>query len=325
MKAPAPQRTILSEDLELRKQIAADAQTGATAASPGVRLFQFFLVPLLIVGVCVLLYAFLAYVVANPRTPQDWLQDIKEGGPNTRNHATLKLAESIRRMETPDLSLTPEIMALFREVRPDDPERGQKINMRAYLAACLGSLRDPRACELLVEAARSDPRVDTRAACIDALGAIKEPWTLAELVKLLDDGEGAIRKYAAFNAGAVAEKAEGEPRAAAAAALRAKLADPQPDVGWNAAFALAYFLGDRSGTDTLKKMLDRKYLGEVIRNDPQALELGGRAVGIACQAAAKLKDESFLPALRKLTDDRTEPDPNVRFLAHKAIREIERK
>ncbi len=314
------------DDLELRKKIAAEAQTApATAATPGVRAFQFFLVPLLIVGVCVLLYAFLAYVVGHPRSPQDWLQDIREGGPNTRNHATLKLVESIRRMDPPDTSITPEIISLFRQISADDPERGQKINMRAYLASCLGSLKDPRACDLLVEAARSDPRIDTRAACIDALGAIKAPSTLPELVKLLDDGEGAIRKYAAFNAGAVAEKAGGEAREGAAAALRGRLADPQPDVGWNAAFALAYFLGDRSGTDTLKKMLDRKYLGEVIRNDPRALELAGRAIGIACQAAARLKDESFLPALKRLTDDRNEPDPNVRFIAHKAIHEIERK
>src|SRR6185295_13269157 len=157
-------------------------------------------------------------------------------------------------------------------------------------------------------------------------GTIKEPNTLPELVKLLDDPEPLVRKYAAFNAGAVAGKASGEKRTAALEGLKKKLADPVADVTWNAAFALAYFLGDGSGTDTLKKMLDRKYLGERInRNDPNWDTLEARAVFTACNAAAALKDASFIPLLKELTDTNKERDADVRFAAHQAINKIQEK
>src|SRR5438105_1648907 len=107
MSAPTPLRDSLTEDRQLQKQIAEEAQVdNPTAASPVVRAFQFFLVPLLIVGACVLVYTVLNWVVASPRSAREWLGDIKEGGRNTRTHAALQLVQTMRRMEPPDLSLT---------------------------------------------------------------------------------------------------------------------------------------------------------------------------------------------------------------------------
>jgi len=314
-------RESLTEDRELQKQIAEQAQLDApTAASPVVRAFQFFLVPLLIVGACVVIYALLNWVVANPRTAAEWLKDVKEGGPNTRPHAALQLAQALRRMEVPDRSLTPAVMEAYRSTSPQEDE------LRRYLATCLGYLRDPLACDLLLDAVKTDRVLETRAAALDALGTIKDPGSLPELVKLLDDREDLVRKYAAFNAGAVAEKASGEARGAAVGALKRKLSDPVADVTWNAAFALAYFLGDGSGTDTLKKMLDRKYLGERInRSDPNWEMLEARALFTACNAAAALKDPGFLPLLKDLTDTEKERDADVRFAAHQAIHKIQEK
>jgi HEAT repeat protein len=211
-------------------------------------------------------------------------------------------------------------METYRATTPTEDE------LRRYLVTCMGYLRDPLACELLLDAVRTDKNMETRAAALDALGTIKEPRTLPDLVKLLDDSEALVRKYAAFNAGAVAEKASGENRAAALEALKRTLADPVADVTWNAAFALAYFLGDGSGTDTLKKMLDRKYLGERInRTDPNWDTLEARAMFTACNAAAALKDPSFIPLLKELTDTAKEPDADVRFAAHQAIHKIQEK
>ena len=49
----APASDPVTDDLELQKRIAEEAQLpSATAASPVVRAFQFFLVPLLIVAIC---------------------------------------------------------------------------------------------------------------------------------------------------------------------------------------------------------------------------------------------------------------------------------
>jgi HEAT repeat protein len=316
----------LTDDLELRKRIAAEAQTdGAAAATPGIRAFQFFLVPLGIVAACVLVYTLFAYILVNPRSARDWLNDLKAGGPNTRYHAALQLSQSIRRMDVPDTRLTPEILALFK-VAPTEEGTGplaHEFNMRAYLASCLGSLKDPSASEALLEAARTDSNLETRMSCLEALGAIKDRSTIPGLVKLLDDADGVVRKYAALNVGAVAAEAKD---GSVVEPLKKLLSDPLPDVGWNAALALGYFLGDPSGNDTLKNMLDRTYLaGRIRREDPKAERLIAQVQINACNAAAKLKEKAFLPALQRLTDDKAEPDSDVRFIAHKAIASIQGK
>jgi len=311
----------LTEDRQLQKQIAEEAQVdNPTAASPVVRAFQFFLVPLLIVGACVLVYTVLNWVVANPRTAREWLADIKEGGRNTRTHAALQLVQTMRRMEPPDLSLTPDLISLYKGT-PEEPDA--EFNLHRLLATCLGYQRDPLACDVLLETISSFKNMETRTAAMDALGTIKDPRTLPDLVKLLDDKDAIVRKYAAFNAGAVAEKAGGEARQRAAEAIRGKLTDPSTDVTWNAAFALAYFLGDPSGTDILKKLLDRKYLGEKIGGDLNAEALTVHALKIGCSAAAKLKDATFVPLLKPLTDHKLERDVDVRFAAHQAINTIQ--
>ena len=318
-------RESLTEERELQKQIAEEAQVDHPAsASPAVRAFQFFLVPLLIVGACVLVYSVLNWVVANPRSATEWLNDVKEGGLHTRQHAALQLVQTIRRMNPPDLTLTPPIIALYRGTPEEvDPK---EFNLHRLLATCLGYLRDPRACDLLVETIGSYKNMETRAAAVDALGTIKDPRTLPDLVKLLDDKEAIVRKYAAFNVGAVAEKAGAEGRAGAVEALKKKLDDPASDVGWNAAFSLAYFLSDGSGTDTLKKMLDRKYLAtRISAQDPNEEELVAHTLVIASNAAVKLKDLSFLPLLKNLTDDKAEHNVEVRYAAHQAINKIQEK
>ena len=314
----------MTEDRELQKQIAEQAQveSNPTTASPAVRAFQFFLVPLLIVGACVLVYTVLNWVVANPRSSREWLLDIKEGGRNTRTHAALQLVQTLRRTEQPDLSLTPDLISLYKGT-PEEPDA--EFNLHRLLATCLGYQRDPLACDVLLETVTSFKNMETRTAAMDALGTIKDPRTLPDLVKLLDDPDAIVRKYAAFNAGAVAEKAGGEARARAVEAIRGKLTDPSTDVTWNAAFALAYFLGDPSGTDILKKLLDRKYLGEKIGADRNAEALTVHALKIGCSAAGKLKDASFLPLLRTLTDVKGERDVDVRFAAHQAINNIQEK
>jgi hypothetical protein len=311
----------LTDDRELQKRIAEEAQLGGADASAGVRAFQFFLVPLVIVVVCVMIYWGLSHVVANPRKPDEWLKDVKEGGLNTRPHAALKLVESLRRTQKdgqpPDRTLTPGVLELFRATKPDEDV------LRKTLLSCLGVLGDPRASELLLEVATKEGNLEERTAALDALGAIQDPSTLPALVKLLDDPKPVVRKYAAFNAGAVAGRT-GD--GSVVEPLRAKLKDASPDVGWNAAFALAYFLRDASGTDTLKKMLDRSYLAATIDGkDPNRELLASRAMVIACNGAAKLQDRSFLPLLKTIIDPSKERDADVRFIANQAIHKIEGK
>ena len=310
----------MTDERDIRKQIAEDAQVGADA-SAGVRAFQFFLVPLAIIAVCIGVFWVLMQVVVDPRTPQDWLQDVRDGGPTVRPHAALKLVEALRRAETPDRRLTPEILELLRTSKTSRPDDGV---LRRTLIHSLGVLRDEQASEALLAIAKDGGEtLEARTAAMDALGAIKDASTLPALAKMLDDADPEIRKYAAFNAGAVASATKD---GGVVGALRARLSDEVADVGWNAAFALAYFLEDGSGTDTLKKMLDRGYLSTRIpEGDPHREVLAARVMILACNAAAKLPDASFVPLLERLTDPAKERDPDVRFIARKAIQEIERK
>ncbi len=310
----------MTDDLELQKRIAEEAQVGsATAASPGVRAFQFFLVPLLIVGLCVAVYAGFGWFVAHPRGAKEWLKDIKDGGPNARNHAALKLVQELRTARTPDATLTAPVIALYEGTDAKKPENDE---LRAYLLTALGVLQNREASNLLLEVAGKDPNLQLRAVALDSLGAVKDPDTIPELVKLLDDPDPLVRKYAAFNTGAVAEKAGDR---SVVEPLRKLLKDPAPDVGWNAAFALAYFLGDGSGTDILRKMLDRKHLGETISaKNPNAEFAIAHAMAKACNAAAKLGDRSFLPRLYEIIQPSNEPNAEVRFYANKAIHALEK-
>ena len=306
----------MTDDLDLRKQIAAEAQTeSATAATPAVQAFQFFLVPLIIVAACVVIYLGLSALTGSGSNPQEWLSDIREGGDHSRWQAALRLTQSLRRTaDNPDTSLTPELMSIFRDSDPDEHR------LRRHLAECLGLLQHDLATDLLIKSANdANEHITVRCASLDALGTIKDPKSLPALVKLLDDENPVIRKYAAFNTGAAAGPT-GD--ATAQEALRGKLVDVQPDVRWNAAFALAFFLGDRSGTDVIKKMLDRKYLEGVIGEDPNRADLTARVIFIACNAAAKLGDETFIPLLEERTDTAKEPKEDIRLAAHKALGKI---
>jgi HEAT repeat protein len=307
----------MTDEIEIRKQIAAEAQIGPGAdASPAVRAFQFFLVPLVIVALCALGWWGVSLMIANPRSAEEWLLDVEQGGPNVRPHAALQLAQAIRRMQVPDARLTPRLIQLYRGTRAEEQE------LRKYLLNCLANLKDPRASEVFLEVARkaSEP-AELRGAAFDGLGAVKDPATLPDLAKMLDDPDPLVRKYAAFNAAAVAERAGDR---SVVGPLRAMLKDPVADVGWNAAFALAYFLGDGSGTDTLKKMLDRNALeASIPPSDPNRALLAARAMVSACNAAAKLKDASFVPLLKRLVDPAHERDGDVRYIAAQAIHKIE--
>ena len=305
----------MTDDLKIRQKIAEEAQvSSATDASPAVRAFQFFLVPLLIVAGCVIVYAGFGVVMGTPRTAADWLEDIKSGGPSTRRHAALRMVQALRRQEKPDPGLVPKIIAVFEKT--DTSEEA----LRAALASSLGFLRDPRGSDLLVETAKNDPSREVRVKCLDALGAIRDPETLSALVEFVDNKDPVVRKYAVFNLGSVASESK-DP--AAIAALKRKLDDPRADVTWNAALALAVFLEDGSGSGTLKMMLDREYLERTIGKDEFARDLARHAMLMACTAAVRLKDPSFVPVLENLA--KIEPDGDVRHAAQQAAAQISRK
>jgi len=336
-------------DLDLRKQIAADAAEPEAPPSIFLRAGQFFLVPLGIVVACVAVYLFFQYMVSEPGSPKDLIGEIRTGGAVARKHAAHQLVRVIidqSRRGQIDRSLVDPVISVFQELpaseAPTDPITsglvGEGPAMRAILARCLALLGDAdKAVPVLLKALKEERNPETMAAYMDALGGLRAPESAEALINLLDHPSTVVRKYAAFNLAVVAAPkprqgkgespaqsdptAKPEPPAVPAAIphLQRKLKDPREEVRWNAALGLAVFLADPSGKEVLFQMLDRATLEKVIGSDKKeahVAELVKHAMRQACLAASCLRDASFKDALRRLDKD---PDSDVRAAARMAL------
>jgi HEAT repeat protein len=335
-------------DLDLRKEIAADAAEPEETPSIFVRAGQFFLVPLVIVTACVGVYAFFQYMSAGPGSPRDLITEIRGGGAASRKHAALQLVQVISsqfHQGRLDPTLFDPLLSLFNDLpaneSPTDPVTqklvGDGPSMRSLLALCLSYFRDPRAVEPILQAMKDERNSDTLAAYLDSLGGIGAAEAAPELIKMLDHPSTVVKRYAAFNLAAVAapkqdakrgEKTVAVPRVPEAIPhLHRKLKDSgeRDEVRWNAALGLAMFLKDPAGRDVLLQMLDRAHLERVIgasKNEQNGAQLVAHAMSQACIAAGVLKDAAFNPALEKVARD---PDMNVRTAARRAQVEIAKK
>src|SRR5215217_3905806 len=85
---------------------------------------QFFLIPLAVVGMAVLLYTGFRSLLTDDRKPQDYLAEVRSrsGGSNRRWPAAYELS---RLMSDPavraDSTLAPALVAAFDEAKDDDP------------------------------------------------------------------------------------------------------------------------------------------------------------------------------------------------------------
>src|SRR5436190_1557775 len=109
------------------------------AAAPAIAV-QFFLIPLLVVGATVLVYVGFRSLLAEDRSAQEYLVDIRSGGTNRRWPAAYELS---RLMSDPsfvkkhEAEIAPELVKSFAASRDDDPQ------IRQYLALALGRLTPP--------------------------------------------------------------------------------------------------------------------------------------------------------------------------------------
>jgi len=341
-------------DRELRKQIAQDA-TAEKAAGPTIftRAFQFFLVPMIIVAACAGVYAFFTYTMTGKRTPRDWAEELKASGPNARKHAAAQIVAELRRLDEKQRSETrlyEPLMQIFEQTGANEPSGpaplvGEGPPLRALVAECLGLVGDPRAAPVLIEAVRDEKNPQTIASLISAAGALRNREVAPDLIKLLDHPSSVVRKYAAFTLGAIAapDRKKEEPKLLSAVEpLKATLNDARPEVQWNAAFALAFFLRDGSGAPVLRRMLDRQYITDIVNsscNEPggvgeqtkaSAPGLVAHALMMACQGVAALcdpetvsgaADPAFADRVRALAEK--DPDPRVADAARKTLKVLE--
>ena len=255
---------------------------------------QFFLIPLAVVAITVLVYVGFRSLLADARSPQDYLTEIQRGGSDRRWPAAYELS---RLMADPkvraDKTLAPALLKAFQESK-SDPQ------VRRYLALAIGRLNPPLPADAVADLthALDDPDSETRISVIWALGSSRDPAVVPRLIPLYiaPEADAGIRKMVVYALGAL-------PGDEQLPILRTALQDSAPDVRWNAAVALAR-KGNHDGVPVLKQMLDRQYVEQTVKRDVRQDDDQDPIADVmisGLRAAAALKDESLKPSVTNLS------------------------
>ena len=287
------------------------ATRNSLAAAPALAA-QFFLIPLAVVGVTVLVYAGFRSLVVDDRTPEDYLADVRTGGWNRQWPAAYELS---RLMADPtvraDPSLAPQLVKAFEEAKDGDPR------VRRYLALAIGRLDPPlpAAAVATLTAALDDPDGEARISAIWALGSSGDPTVAAQLQPLYESSDAGIRKMVVYALGAL-------PGDAQLVTLRTALQDSAADVRWNAAIALARH-GGREGLPVLREMLDRAYVERTVSRDVSQYDDQDPVADViisGLRAVAALKDSSARLSIEGLS--RQDRSMKVRQAALEVLRAL---
>jgi hypothetical protein len=264
---------------------------------------RFFLLPLLVVGTALLIFLVFNYMTFDRRSPAEYLQEVKGGGPNRRWQAAFELSRSIGRIPPgPERdALSAETLRTFETLSRNRPE---DVTVRRYLVLVLGKLANPAAVPALLAAAK-DPDPETRLYAVWALGALADPRALEVVLESSQSEDAGARKMAAYVLGRLGRK-EAVPR------LRVLLEDSVADVRWNAAIALAS-LGDPSGLPVLHTMIDRTSLARLSLTGDQA----EAAMVNALKALALLRNRESRPLIQGVSE--SDPNLRVRDAARRAL------
>src|SRR5215831_7851572 len=162
---------------------------------------QFFLIPLTVVAVTVAVYVGFRSMLADDRSPKDYLAEIQNGGSDRRWPAAYELS---RLMSNPkvraDKTLAPALVKAFRDSK-NDPD------VRRYLALAIGRLDPPLPTDAIgdLTQALDDPDSQTRISVIWALGSSGDEAVVAKLLPLYQapDTDAGIRKMIVYALGAL--------------------------------------------------------------------------------------------------------------------------
>src|SRR5665213_123146 len=255
---------------------------------------QFFLIPLTVVAVTVAVYVGFRSMLADDRTPRDYLTQIQNGGSDRRWPAAYELS---RLMADPkvraDKSLAPALVKAFLE-STNDPE------VRRYLALAIGRLDPPLPADAVAGLTRAldDPDSQTRLSVIWALGSSGDEAVVPRLVALYQspDIDAGIRKMIVYALGALPGDMQVD-------TLSTALQDSAPDVRWNAAVALARH-GRSEGTTVLREMIDRAYVERTVkravRQDEDQDPIADVMIS-GIRAGAAIKDASLKTTIETLS------------------------
>ena len=290
---------------------------------------QFFLFPLIIIGICVGIFLFFGYLTYEQRSPSEYLNDIESGTGNQRWQAAFELSNIVK--SNPDRARTPEFVESLVAAYKDSSD--EDILVRRYLALILGEMKERSAVPILLDglvreenlksvdwskrdwfqwqrpslSEIAEDLVQNQIYTLWALGSIGDNSAVPGVLEQLKNRDPSVRKIAAYVAGVLGDRRAVE-------ALSPMLGDPNEDVRWNAALALAQ-LGDSEGAELLVKLLDHSYVDSLPDVTPeQKTELMVNAV----KGLGKLKHAPALERIRALSE--SDPVPAVRSASLDALK-----
>src|SRR5499427_9388982 len=175
----------------MEKLVERDAATRNPLVAAPALAVQFFLIPLAVVGVTVLIYSGFRSLLSDARTPADYLAEVQHGGSTRRWPAAYELS---RLMSDPkvraDRTLGPALVKAFVAAKDDDPR------VRQYLALAIGRLDPPLPPEAVAGLTKALDSADgeSRVSAIWALGSSGDPAVVATLQPLANSDDKGIRK-----------------------------------------------------------------------------------------------------------------------------------
>jgi len=289
---------------------------------------QFFLFPLIIIGICVGIFLFFGYLTYDQRTPTEYLSDIRLGADTQRWQAAWELSNLVT--SNPKKVKTPEFIENLIAAYKDSPD--EDIRVRSYLARILGELKDPLAVPVLLAGLEREENlkakdwsksgtfsiwrptvseiandlVQSQMNTLIALGSIGDNAAVPGVLEQVKNRDSYVRNIAVYVSGVLGDQRAVE-------VVRPLLNDSREDIRLNAALALAQ-LGDSEGAELLMKVLDRAYvdsLPDFIPDQRTALMVN------AVKTLAKLKYETAFEKIRVLSEN--DPAPAVRSAALEAL------
>ncbi len=255
---------------------------------------QFFLIPLAVVGITVTVYVGFRSLLANDRTPQEYLSEVRNGGSDRRWPAAYELS---RLMGDPkvraDRTLAPALVKAFEAAKDDDPR------VRQYLALAIGRLDPPLPPEAVAGLTKALDSADgeSRVSAIWALGSSGDPVgggdaaAARRVARQRHSQDGGLRARRAARRRPARDAADGArriPSRTCAGTRRSRSSRK----------------GHHEGVAVIRQMMDRQYVEQQVKRDVRQDEDRDPIADVmisGLRAAATLKDAALKPSVTTLS------------------------
>ncbi|MCH7665381.1 MAG: HEAT repeat domain-containing protein [Acidobacteria bacterium] len=269
----------------------------AESSSPLRAFFGLFIIPLLVVLICVGVFVGFGWIAYDRQDLDGYLNDLRSSWRPRRAQAAYELSKIL--VADPEaLSEQPGAAAEVRRLFL----AAEDVEIKRYLALVLGYTHDPESVPVLADALAAEDDSQTRIYLLWALGRTGDSSAVPALMGELDSEDSGIRKVAAYALGELGD-------VAAVPRLEAMLVDGTADVRWNAALAVSR-LGSREAAPVLHRMLDRELTGKIPEITPDQQE--ETMIG-ALGALARIDGSNALEIFERLA--KSDPSYRVRQAA----------